>query len=259
MRLRTVIITAALATVPPSVSHADPAPTERAGAGAPGNEADLRTLLEDIDRRAAQVADLQGRFRQEKYTSLLKKPLVSSGRVRMKDSVVRWDTEEPEPAVLFSDARELRMYYPRQSVVEVYPIDRRLAEMAASPLPRLASLREHFTLDRLPAGEKAGVATAPGELPLRLTPTDEWLKEHVDEVRVVLDVERACVVRVEVLDADGDRTLIRFDDLKLNAGVRDEDLALRLPAGTRVSRPLEGAGGPPPAGDKKDTGGKRQK
>ena len=42
----------------------------------------------------------------------------------------------PEPAVLHSDGKELRMYFPGQGVLEVYPIDQRLSELAASPLPR---------------------------------------------------------------------------------------------------------------------------
>src|SRR5438552_3994802 len=97
---------------------------------------ELRAKIDDIDRRAGRINDLTARFELHKFTALLKKPLVSSGRVRMKGSVVRWDTEATEPSVLHSDGREIRMYYPRQRAVEVYPIDRRLTDLAASPLPR---------------------------------------------------------------------------------------------------------------------------
>ena len=201
-------------------------------------------LLKDIDQRAGRAADLVGRFTQEKHTALLRKPLVSSGRIRMKGSVVRWDTEQPEPAVLFSDGREIRLYYPKQSVVEVYPIDRRLSDMAASPLPRLDALRQHFRIealpaDRVPADERGDA----NRLWLRLVPHDEHLAQHVDEVRVTLDVAAAYVVRVEMDDADGDRTVIRFADVKTNTGLKDSELYLTLPAGTKVSRPLDGVNG----------------
>ena len=207
----------------------------------------LNAKLADIDRRAADVRDLSARFEQKKFTALLKKPLVSSGRVRMKGSTVRWDTEVPEPAVLHSDGREIRMYYPRQRVVEVYPIDRRITDLAASPLPRLASLREHFAIAEVDARDAFG-AEVEGEdrgrrIALRLTPTDEYLKEHVDRVLVLLDVEAAYVLRVEVDDADGDRTLIRFTDVKLNGGVKQADVDLAVPAGTKVSRPLDAVQG----------------
>jgi outer membrane lipoprotein-sorting protein len=204
--------------------------------------ATLRAKLDDIDRRAAQVVDLSGRFRQEKHTALLKKPLVSSGRIRTRGAIVRWDTEAPETAVLYSDGKEIRMYYPRQAVVEVYPTDRRLADLAASPLPRLASLRQHFTIEPLPPDQRPEAERDDANLlALRLVPSDDFLGQHVDEVRVVLDVAAAGVVRVEVYDSDGDRTVIRFSDIRTNTGIATDELDLALPAGTRVSRPMEGA------------------
>ena len=209
-----------------------------------GTDGKLSALLEDVDRRAGRATDLAGRFRQEKHTALLKKPLVSSGRIRVKGPVVRWDTESPEPGVLYSDGREIRMYYPRQATVEVYPIDGRLSDLAASPLPRLALLRQHFRIEALP---REGVDKADRDkanlVHLRLTPVDEFLAEHVDEVRVALDVETACVTRVEMLDTDGDRTVIRFTDVRTDAGIKDGELDLSLPAGTKISRPLDGVRG----------------
>jgi hypothetical protein len=142
------------------------------------------------------------------------------------------------------------MFYPRQKVVEVYPVDRRITDLAASPLPRLAALREHFEIEKADpkdaAGPGAGAAAETGKgerVALRLTPKGGFLKEHVDQVLVDLDPDAACVVSVEVDDADGDRTVIRFSDVKRNPGLSDADVALAVPAGTKVSRPLEGAGG----------------
>jgi outer membrane lipoprotein-sorting protein len=206
-----------------------------------GEDAKLAAVLDDVDRRAAQTADLSGHFRQEKFTALLKKPLISSGRIRMKGPVVRWDTERPEPAVLHSDGREIRMYYPKQSVVEVYPIDRRLADLVASPLPRLAALRQHFRIEPAPPHAKSDTPRDnPSAIEIQLTPTDDFLAQHVDHVRVTLDVSRAFVTRVEMLDGDGDRTVIQFTDLKTDTGIKDADLELSLPPGTKVSRPLDG-------------------
>ena len=166
----------------------------------------------------------------------------------MKGSVVRWDTEAPEPSVLHSDGREIRMYYPRQRAVEVYPIDRRLTDLAASPLPRLAALREHFRIEKaelrdLVGNEAENEAKQGRRVALRLTPTDSFLKEHVDQVLVLLDADAASVLRVEVDDADGDRTVIRFSEVKLNVGLKEADVALAVPPGTKESRPLEGVQG----------------
>ena len=247
MEFRWIVILAALAAFNAAAGSA-PAP---ATSGTPADPA-LEARLDDIDRRAGQIQDLTARFDQQKFTALLKKPLMSSGRVRMKGAVVRWDTETPEPAVLHSDGREIRMFYPRQRVVEVYPIDQRTTDLAASPLPRLAALRQHFRIERGDLKDAAGTGTGTGTsagpasaelVPIRLTPTDEFLKDHVEQVLVVLDARTACVVSVRVDDADGDHTVIRFSDLKPDGGLKDADVALAVPSGTKVSRPLEGVQG----------------
>jgi outer membrane lipoprotein-sorting protein len=237
--LRYTIIFACAVTAAPLARAGEVAQPQAAKAATP-NPADekLGALLADIDRRAGRAADLAGRFRQEKHTALLKKPLVTVGRIRMKGVVVRWDTESPEPGVLHSDGREIRLYYPKQSTVEVYPIDRRLGDLAASPLPRLEVLRAHFRIEAADAGQDDT-----NRVNLRLTPTDPYLTEHVEEVRVKLDVASACVTKVDMLDTDGDRTVITFTDIKTDVGIRDNELELSLPSGTRVSRPLDAVQG----------------
>lgn len=239
MRRNTLVVACALwCVVAAGATRADDGKT-----AAPA-DAKLDALLKDIDQRAGKTADLAGRFTQEKHTALLRKPLVSSGRIRMKGSVVRWDTEQPEPAVLYSDGREIRLFYPKQSVVEVYPIDRRLSDLATSPLPRLDALRQYFRIevlaaDRVPQDERGDA----NRLSLRLVPANDYLAQHVDEVRVTLDVAAAYVVRVEMDDADGDSTVIRFAEVKTNTGLKDSELNLVLPPGTKVSRPLGGGKG----------------
>jgi outer membrane lipoprotein-sorting protein len=216
---------------------AEPAP-------APTEDPALLKRLEAIDARAAGMTDLSAKFKQEKFTALLKKPLVSSGTVRVKGTRVRWDTELPEPAVLFMDSKEIRLYYPGQKIVEVYPIDQKLAELAASPLPRLATLQQHFSVEQIPLRELgADGATDDQQIALKLTPADASLREHLQFVRVLLDVGASHILKAETTDADDDRTVITFTDVKPNAGLKDEDLNLVVPPGTKESRPLEGVSG----------------
>ena len=220
------------------------APTARAEEPAKAEDPALIKRLEAIDARGAGMSDLSAKFTQEKFTALLRKPLVSSGTVRVKGGKVRWDTEKPEPAVLASDAKEIKLYYPDQKLVEVYPLDQRMAEFAANPLPRLATLRKLFTIEQEPLKDFGTEgATDERQLALKLTPKDAALREHVESVRVLLDVSAAHILKAETTDADEDRTLITFSDVKPNAGLTDADVDLVLPEGTKVSRPLEGGKG----------------
>jgi outer membrane lipoprotein-sorting protein len=199
----------------------------------------LGRQLEAIDARGVKIKDFTSDFRQEKFTALLKKPLVSSGIVRVSGPVIRWDTREPEAQVLYSDGKEVRMYYPSQKLLEIYAIDQRLGDLASSPLPRLKTLREHFTLQRSD-GKRFHPPKDRQVLPLRLVPREAALRQHIDEVDVLLDVTAAHILELEIVDADGDRTHVTFGGFKIDAGVTPDDLKLTVPADTTVSRPLEG-------------------
>ena len=65
----------------------------------------------------------------------------------------------------------------------------------------------------------------------------EWFDtQHVEQVRVLLDAQRGLIIRLEMRDSDGDRTLISFSNVKTNVGLKDADLELHAPPGVKSSR-----------------------
>ena len=76
-----------------------------------------------------------------------------------------------------------------------------------------------------------------------LRPRDETLKEHVSEVRLRIDRGTAFLKQMEMVNADGERTVVQFPAIEVRQDLREKDLELSVPKGTRVSRPLEGEGG----------------
>jgi len=231
--------------------------TPIAAASASGQTTDpaLAAELAKIDSAAATVTDLSGRFTQRKFTSLLKNPLESSGTVRTSGAIARWDTEQPEPCVLYADRNQFKLYYPDQKLEEVYPLDNQMGEMTSSPLPRLKTIAAHFAIQRASAGDlpedlkqAQAVRAAKGEptVALILKPTDKTLAEHVANVTVLLDVATGLTLAVQTADPDGDRTVIVFSDLHPNTGITPADLDLKIPTDATISHPLDAAGDPPP-------------
>ena len=83
---------------------------------------------------------------------------------------------------------------------------------------------------------------------LVLTPKDEALAEFIDEVRVQFDLSVGLARRIEMIDPDGDRTVIEFADIRTNVGLTSQDVAWDFPPGTRIVRPLDsGKSQQPPA------------
>ena len=141
----------ATATAPQNAERPDgnrPAPTppgaDRPAATRPPTSLDAR--LEAVDAKAARLRHLTAHFEQAKASPLLRAPLVSTGTLRATPAVMLWLTEAPSPTRMRIDGQSLALFYVDEKVLEIYPIDAKLAALAANPLPRLKPLREQFEI-----------------------------------------------------------------------------------------------------------------
>jgi outer membrane lipoprotein-sorting protein len=222
----------------PLMSHiARGAATEPTTAPA-GTVAGLWQRMVEINHRAAGIVNLSADFEQQKFTAMLKHPLISRGTIRVSGSAMRWDTTSPEPTIMRIDPNQVELFYPKQNTLEVYPIDKKLASLAASPLPRLDVLKKYFSFREIPAADLDKDASQTGHLALAMTPIDPALREHVDEVRVLLDASRGIILRAEMVDPDGDRTVIAFSNITTSDGPT-ESLQIDLPPNVKIVHPLD--------------------
>lgn len=202
--------------------------------------------LEAVDAAMAKVVDLRADFEQRRHTLLLKKPLVSKGTVLTKGGGsgagvggrVRWDTTEPRASSMVIGDGEIRMYYPADKLVEVYPVGEGFKDLAGAPLPRLSVLKERFEVAAIGAKEMGVASVASNEVAVLLTPRSAELRKHVASVKVLIDESRPAATKVVMTDPEGEETEILFTNIRLNAGVKDDEVVLKLPEGVRVSRPL---------------------
>ena len=218
--------------VPPAPQNPVPAVTP-----APTDDAFEKKLIE-IDQAMAKVTDLRADFEQRRKTPLLKKPLVSKGTVITKGERARWDTASPRASTMAISGGEIRMYYPADRLLEVYPVGEGFKDIAGAPLPRLSLMKERFELARLPVGDLGGDEKNDSLVAIRMTPRSDDLKKHLASVRVLIDTSKPAATKVVMTDPEGEETEIVFSDVKLNGGVKDADVELKVPDGVRVSRPL---------------------
>jgi len=213
---------------------------------APANvDPKLWVRMVEVNAKAAKIEHLTADFTQEKFTPLLKRPVVSVGKIVVSGASMRWDTQKPEPTVMLIRDKEVELYYPKLKVVEIYPMDEQLGSLAASPLPRLDVLKRFFSFVEIPD------ESSRDRLALKLTPIDPALGTHIEQVHVLLDTTDGYILRAEMLDADGDRTVIRFSNILTGTRPAGE-LKIDLPPDVKVTRPLDALGGQPPAGQKEN-------
>ena len=237
-------------------SH-DRRPNEMPGAmpwcleGRPLDREEADAVLARIDAKAGEIHTLAADFEQRRYTPLLKEPLVSEGLVRVVPTMTRWDTHLPRASIMVSDATTLKIYDPEARILEIYEMEERLTGLMFSPMPRTSQLRRYFELEVM-AAERANPNEAEeesaGELPgesiycIRLTPRQQW-SQHVQWAMAEIDADRGVLRRVAWADPDGDRTEIRFAQVKLNEALSPDGLALALPGDVKIVRPLEALSG----------------
>lgn len=197
--------------------------------------------LVQIDERGKQVRDVTARFKQIKHTALLKKPMQSEGTVRImrngQAAIMRWETTKPHPSTIVTTESELQIYYPNQSLLEVYPLESGLAQLAGSPLPQMEFARQHFTIEE---GRWEGLDASEAErrLAVRLIPIEERLGEHVLEVRVLIDTQTACIINAEIDYPDNERLTLAFTEIRMNTGLEERELRLKVGSDVEVTHPL---------------------
>jgi outer membrane lipoprotein-sorting protein len=245
MTITMMLITAAMFAQPSarpveSPTNAMPESSTKAPSGATHESAAaFEKKLQELDAKMAKVVDLRASFEQRKKTALLKKPIVSSGTLSCKGESVLWRTLKPRESQLLVTPDKVTVYYPADKLAEVYPVGARFRDAAGGPLPRLPKLREKFEMREMTNDEKKalGVESSADRLCVALTPKGDELKKYVAMVRVVIDTSVPCADRVVVSDPEGDETEIRFSGVTINVGMKDSELELALPEGTKVSTP----------------------
>src|SRR5205809_1508710 len=89
---------------------------------APLSEADLKNLLAGIRANRSTQAD----FQEERVIRLMKKPIVSSGRIWFQPpNKFRREVKGNSPSVTVSDGRQLWIYYPNFKSAEHYSLGKR--------------------------------------------------------------------------------------------------------------------------------------
>ena len=236
------------------LAAAQPAPKPPAAAtpSAPSAAATTEPFeqrLASIDTRIAAITDMRADFEQTRKTALLKKPLISRGTLVCKNDSVLWHTTHPRESTMLVAGENVTIYYPADKLAEIYPMGARFKDAVGGPLPRLSKLRETFELSELAPDQVVpgiDIGDRATRLAIKLTPRTAALRQYIDSVRVLIDTKVPCADRIVIVDPDGEETQLHCFNLHINTNVKDTELELKLPAGTKINRPA-GDANPPAA------------
>ena len=197
----------------------------------PLSEADLKNLLAGIRQNRSTQAD----FQEERVIRLMKKPIVSSGRIWFQPpNKFRREVKGNSPSITVSDGRQLWIYYPNFKSAERYPLGK------GSPLDStVAAINSALNLENI---ENTFQITATKADPpksgyeLALLPRSASMKRVFQKLDLRIN-DNLRVDRTDMLLPNGDRIVTTYSN-QTCAAVPASTFEFKPPAGAEVSTPL---------------------
>jgi len=176
--------------------------------GAPLAEGDLKNLLTAIRQNRITQAD----FQEQRVIHLMKKPIVSSGKIRFQPpNKFRREVKGSSPSLTVSDGRQLWIYYPSFKSAERYPLGK------GSPLDStVAAINSSLNLEDVESNFQVSAtkADAPkGGYELTLLPRTAAMKRVFQKLNLRITYQLR-VERTDMLLPNGDRILTTYSDRK---------------------------------------------
>lgn len=218
----------ALADNPPAAPAAAPAPTP-----APANmPANVDEAVSRVQKFYDATSTFQSDFKQEFVVKAYNTKKNSAGTVTFaKPGKMDWVYLEPKDNRVVSDGTELKVYDASNKQLFQQQVNKSQYPAALAFLTGQGKLGDHFTFDLHP-GDKMNF---PGGYVLLGTP--KVAHPAYSKVLFYIDAATAQVMRVMIIDAQGNRNRFDFTAPKVNVQVSPTRFQFTPPPGTTIVKP----------------------
>src|SRR5437660_4471162 len=195
---------------------------------APLSEADLKNFLAGIRANRTTQAD----FQEERVMRLMKKPILSSGKVWFQPpNKFRREVKGNSPSVTVSDGRQLWIYYPNFKSAERYPLGK------GSPLDStVAAINSALNLENIENMFQINAAKTDKGYELALTPRTPSMRRAFQKLDLRVN-DNLRVERTDMLLPNGDRIVTTYSN-QMRAPIPAYTFEFKPPPGTEVTTPL---------------------
>ena len=175
----------------------------------------LDQLLSDIQNRVDNTKTVQCTFEQERNLSVFDRPIIFTGKMELsRPDKLRWENLAPIPSVLIFDGdKGIRCNDDAPPVhfeLEKDPIMKMVAEQIWIWVDGdYARMRNKYNI------------TLTGEREIELVPQSGEFANIITSVRVTFDNQNLQPETIHILETEGDSTIIRFANYRLNQPVDD--------------------------------------
>ena len=196
--------------------------------GAPLSTSELKDLLAGIRENRITQAD----FQEQRFLRLMKKPIVSSGRVWFQPpNKFRREVKGNSPSLTVSNGQQLWIYYPNFKSAEHYSIGSR------SPLDSIiTAINSALNLENVENTFDITGAKIDNGYELDLTPRTPSMKRIFQKLHLRID-DKLRAERTEILQLNGDRIVTNYSN-QTRTPVPPSKFEFTPPPGTDITTPL---------------------
>jgi len=194
----------------------------------PLSEGDLKNLLAGIRQNRSTQAD----FQEERVIRLMKKPILSSGRIWFQSpNKFRREVKGSSPSITMSDGRQLWIYYPNFKSAERYPLGKR------SPIDStVATINSALNLENVEKLFQITAEKVDNGYELALAPRTASMKRVFQKLDLHINGNLQ-VERTDMLLPDGDRIVTAYSN-QSRAPVPSSTFEFTPLPGTEITTPL---------------------
>jgi chaperone LolA len=195
---------------------------------APLSEADLKNLLAGV----RQNRSTQAEFQEQRVIRLMKKPILSSGRIWFQPpNEFRREVKGNSPSVTVSDGRQLWIYYPNFKSAERYPLGK------GSPLDStVAAINSALNLENIENTFQISATKSDKGYELTLVPRTASMKRAFQKLDLHIN-DNLRVERTDMVLPNGDRIVTTYSN-QTREPVSPSTFEFKPPPGTEVTTPL---------------------
>lgn len=191
----------------------------------------LQALLDRVKYEQKQLKTVEARFVQQQESSMLVTPEESKGVFSYAaPDRVRWEYQSPSPITVVIQGDDMTTWYRDLNRADKLRIGRYSNQffkyLGASG--NLQTLLDYFTV-------RFGVPQKKGDpYQLQLLPRYPRIAKRLKTMTIWVDSETFFPNRLKYVEADGDTTEYRFEDVKRNVAIPAERFVLKLPQGVQT-------------------------
>jgi outer membrane lipoprotein carrier protein len=186
----------------------------------------VNEVVQRIKESRDKTKDFSADLLQEKRISLLKDKVISKGKIRFKKpDRIFIEFFHPEASQMVYDGRTFLLYFKEEKIAERYQIQR-------NPV-----VEKYLLFSKDPFQEKLArwsiVEDQESVLVMEILPK---VKDPLFvKTKMWISKQDWIITGMEMVEKNGDATILQYSNLRMNTGLSDSDFEIRLPKDVKVT------------------------